>query len=104
MDPILYHVILAVERNRGWEMLSEMIRRQNVKHLPEIPEFKVEGDVGDCAICQETIKIGEKIKRLPCSSTVNHVFHSECINPWFESNTTCPVCRSDIGGLELDVD
>ena len=36
--------------------------------------------------------IGEKVKTLPC----DHDFHDGCILPWFETNSTCPLCRLDL--------
>ena len=82
------------------------IQRHIVIHIPWEPqelqeppkpwEFKAEGDIGQCAICQESILIGHTFKRLPCSDTVNHCFHSECINPWIQSHNTCPICRATV--------
>jgi hypothetical protein len=75
------------------------IQRHIVIHIPWKPkegEFKAEGDMGECAICQESIRIGHTFKRLPCSDTVNHCFHSECINPWIQSHNTCPICRANV--------
>jgi hypothetical protein len=44
-----------------------------------------------CAICQEDT--GDSAwRRLHC----NHYFHRGCVDPWFERNTHCPVCRADI--------
>ncbi|KIJ55135.1 hypothetical protein M422DRAFT_774264 [Sphaerobolus stellatus SS14] len=33
-----------------------------------------------------------RIVALPCA----HVYHAECLLPWFARNTTCPTCRFDI--------
>lgn len=62
----------------------------------KIPTFKCEGDLGDCSICMNRMKKDDLICRLPCSDTVSHAFHKDCITPWFESNSTCPNCRSEI--------
>ena len=44
-----------------------------------------------CAICQEDA--GDSVwRRLHC----NHYFHRGCVDPWFQRNTHCPVCRADI--------
>ena len=61
-----------------------------------ISTFKAEGDLGECSICQEQIKKGQMMCRLPCQDTVSHAFHRECIMPWLEKNDTCPNCRSKI--------
>jgi hypothetical protein len=58
--------------------------------------FEVDLDCGDvdCVICLEEIEANGKEESLPCG----HVFHSECINLWFNSNnaTNCPICRTRV--------
>ena len=46
-----------------------------------------------CAICQDSIVSNQVCRQiLHCE----HWFHRECIDPWFEQNVRCPVCRFDI--------
>ena len=47
----------------------------------------------NCAICFENQHVGDLAIKLKCG----HCFHKECVWPWLQKNTTCPVCR-----LELD--
>ena len=61
-----------------------------------ISTFKCDGDLGECSICQDRIKKGQMICRLPCQDTVSHAFHRDCVKPWLEKNNTCPNCRSKI--------
>ncbi|GER44758.1 RING/U-box superfamily protein [Striga asiatica] len=51
-----------------------------------------EEDVMVCAICRDTVSIGEIAKNLPC----RHGYHIECIVPWLGSRNTCPVCRFEL--------
>jgi hypothetical protein len=46
-----------------------------------------------CAICQDTIRETDMIRRL---SYCNHFFHRTCVDTWFQRNVNCPVCRHDI--------
>jgi hypothetical protein len=46
-----------------------------------------------CAICQDTIRESDMIRRL---SYCNHFFHRTCVDTWFQRNVHCPVCRHDI--------
>lgn len=48
----------------------------------------------NCVICQDR---GEATpwRRLNCG----HAYHRVCIDPWFERNVVCPVCRADIRTL-----
>ena len=39
----------------------------------------------------EIFRDGMKIAKLRC----NHLFHTDCINRWFEVNFTCPLCKKD---------
>lgn len=46
-----------------------------------------------CAVCYEDLKgpVG-KVVALPCT----HVFHENCLLPWFQNRSTCPSCRFDL--------
>jgi hypothetical protein len=46
-----------------------------------------------CAICQDSIEPTQSIRRI---NRCQHVFHRPCIDTWFESGVTCPICRIDI--------
>lgn len=76
--------------------LMERTEQQTNNIKDTIPVYKAEGDLPDCTICQEAIKVGQNFRRLPCGLTVNHCFHQECIDPWLANNTTCPNCRSNL--------
>lgn len=71
-------------------IMRDMRRRQM-----QLPDYEAEGEF-DCCICLDKVNVGEKMKVLPCSPTVNHKFHSKCIDEWFRQHDTCPVCRSTI--------
>ncbi|GAB4841902.1 hypothetical protein Ancab_011858 [Ancistrocladus abbreviatus] len=53
-------------------------------------EFK---DGLECAVCLCELSDGEKARLLPKCS---HGFHVECIDMWFQSHSTCPLCRSPV--------
>jgi len=82
------------------DLFQDLVDRTSEPNAPElidtIPVYKAEGDVGECSVCQENIKNGEDFRRLPCSDTVNHCFHSKCIDQWLTSNDTCPNCRAKL--------
>ncbi|KAL0700681.1 hypothetical protein Bca4012_056803 [Brassica carinata] len=51
----------------------------------------------ECAICLSELVTGDKARLLP---KCNHSFHVECIDMWFHSHSTCPICRNAVIGLE----
>ncbi|KAL3832819.1 hypothetical protein ACJIZ3_007555 [Penstemon smallii] len=50
------------------------------------------GGTGECAVCLSEFEANEQLRFLPCS----HVFHAECVDSWFLTSRTCPLCRSAI--------
>lgn len=47
-----------------------------------------------CMVCLLEFKEGETGRILPeCC----HYFHAECVDRWFLSHVTCPLCRSEVG-------
>ncbi|KAM7503360.1 hypothetical protein LguiB_002264 [Lonicera macranthoides] len=46
----------------------------------------------ECTVCLSMLEEGEMIKLLP---NCKHNFHSECIDKWLGSHSTCPICRAD---------
>ncbi|URE00648.1 RING-H2 finger protein [Musa troglodytarum] len=47
----------------------------------------------ECAVCLTEFENGEKGRLLP---GCNHKFHVACIDMWFASHSTCPICRSRV--------
>ncbi|KAK3189366.1 hypothetical protein Dsin_028927 [Dipteronia sinensis] len=47
----------------------------------------------DCAVCLSEFEEGESGRVLP---KCNHSFHVDCIDMWFHSHSTCPLCRSPV--------
>lgn len=47
----------------------------------------------ECAVCLSEFQENEKGRRLP---GCKHSFHIECIDMWFYSHATCPLCRSTV--------
>ncbi|KAH7314388.1 hypothetical protein KP509_21G001000 [Ceratopteris richardii] len=49
----------------------------------------------ECSVCLSELQDGEVGRILPACK---HVFHSECIDMWFFSHKTCPLCRGVVEG------
>jgi len=50
----------------------------------------------ECAVCLSEFENGETGRVLP---KCNHSFHTECIDIWFQSHTTCPLCRAPVEAI-----
>ncbi|XP_056845579.1 RING-H2 finger protein ATL2-like [Raphanus sativus] len=62
-----------------------------VKSLPVFTFSGAAEDPIDCAVCLSEFEEGESGRVLP---GCEHAFHVECIDMWFHSHSTCPLCRS----------
>ncbi|KAJ7533925.1 hypothetical protein O6H91_13G071500 [Diphasiastrum complanatum] len=47
----------------------------------------------ECAVCLSDFQEQEQGRRLP---QCGHIFHTACIDKWFSSNSTCPLCRIEV--------
>ncbi|TNV78161.1 hypothetical protein FGO68_gene4262 [Halteria grandinella] len=69
-----------------FDRLTEIVYK---KHDATKEETKEENETPLCSVCHCQFAEGDVMKQLPC----NHQFHKACIEPWFERNDTCPICR-----------
>jgi cbb3-type cytochrome oxidase subunit 3 len=49
-------------------------------------------ETATCSVCLGAFELGETVRLLPACL---HLYHAECIEPWLEAHSTCPICRSD---------
>ncbi len=47
----------------------------------------------ECAVCLSEFELEDSLRLLP---KCKHVFHLECIDVWFQSHSTCPLCRASL--------
>ncbi|KAL4584950.1 hypothetical protein LXL04_009563 [Taraxacum kok-saghyz] len=84
----------ALVERRGTMMISRSgsMSQEDIKKLPSY-DFNLEAQksMGECVVCLERFKAGEKCKLLP---NCNHSFHGECIDLWLVKNGVCPICRA----------
>ncbi|KAF7096623.1 hypothetical protein CFC21_098535 [Triticum aestivum] len=49
-------------------------------------------EAATCSVCLGALQVGETVRLLPACL---HLYHAECIDPWLDAHSTCPLCRSD---------
>ena len=52
----------------------------------------------ECSVCLSEFQENEILKFLPACK---HTFHTECIDMWFFSHSTCPLCRTLVSTTDL---
>lgn len=50
-------------------------------------------DAEDCVVCLALFEESDSLTLLP---QCTHAFHTECIDEWFKSHSTCPLCRESV--------
>ncbi|XP_076936053.1 RING-H2 finger protein ATL2-like [Bidens hawaiensis] len=56
--------------------------------------------IPECAVCLSEFEDGETGRVLP---NCKHKFHIGCIDMWFFSNSTCPLCRSPVEPVQPQI-
>ena len=86
------HLVFYVEPNT-----AAATRGLDAAVLRLLPAFefsaKTHADEVECAVCLSEFEEGEKCRLLP---KCKHAFHADCIDMWFYSHSTCPLCRSPV--------
>jgi len=67
---------------------------QEIIEAMSTQETLEEDSENNCAICQDTMRQGELVRKITVCS---HEFHRSCIDNWLlNSSVLCPTCRHDI--------
>lgn len=78
----------------NWEHRNLGLNEQQISELPKKTFRRTRSSRHDsCHVCLVDFTNAEKLNRLP---KCGHEFHPECLKPWVDRHTTCPVCRQSI--------
>ncbi|KAA8548960.1 hypothetical protein F0562_000644 [Nyssa sinensis] len=96
------NLVFSVEPNNrnGTTTVIAPARGLDASVLSSLPVFlyssKTHPESLECAVCLSEFEENEKGRLLP---KCNHSFHIACIDMWFLSHSTCPLCRSPVERL-----
>ncbi|KVH91705.1 RING-H2 finger protein ATL2 [Cynara cardunculus var. scolymus] len=94
-------IIFYLDQDRGPAVPTGGLDSSVLKSLPLFMySSETDGNMPECAVCLSEFEEGEKGRILP---KCKHSFHTECIDMWFHSNSTCPLCRSPVEPVESEM-
>ncbi|CAD8074481.1 unnamed protein product [Paramecium sonneborni] len=66
------------------------------KYMPikQVPKYQL---TETCCICLVQFLRRDQTRETPCK----HFFHTNCLRDWTKKNTTCPVCRQELGEIDI---
>ena len=73
----------------------------SAEQVDELPchECKEGPGGGECAVCLEAFRAGDRCRVLP---GCEHGFHAECVDTWLRRSRRCPICRAEVVGGECN--
>lgn len=94
-------IVFYLDPDRGAAVTRHGLDSSVLKSLPLfIYSSETDENMPECAVCLSEFEEGEKGRILP---KCKHSFHTECIDMWFHSNSTCPLCRSPVEPVESEM-
>lgn len=94
LGPALEFIMQHIAQGEGGRYGSAPASKAAIEALPTLKFIKksLEDEDVYCAVCQEVFEIGGEVREMPCK----HLYHSNCVLPWLELHSTCPLCRSEL--------
>lgn len=95
-EQLLQHLAETDNSRRGAPPAAQSV----VEQLPLIVIRQAHEEDGSsvCAICKDSLALGDQAKQLPCM----HLYHPNCILPWLGARNSCPVCRYELPTDDLE--
>ncbi|TNV76706.1 hypothetical protein FGO68_gene1299 [Halteria grandinella] len=102
--PVLLIVCLkaAFTRRQREEVRRELINDIYSESYDKLSTICPNGipniDIAECSICLGTFLDNEQqpMKATPLACDTRHVFHTKCIQQWFLTDNSCPLCKAPV--------
>ncbi|KAG9159126.1 hypothetical protein Leryth_026211 [Lithospermum erythrorhizon] len=78
-------------RTRGLD--AEIINSLPLFLLSTLESDETAVTESECSICLRSFEDHEMVRVLPIC---HHVFHSECVDIWLTTRSSCPLCRTSV--------
>jgi hypothetical protein len=86
------HITVREENGRPSQRASPAAGLPSFTYNPSSSvKHNVTGEEAACSVCLGAFQAGETVRLLPVCL---HLYHIECIDPWMDAHSTCPICRS----------
>ncbi|CAF1909080.1 RING-H2 finger protein ATL11 [Brassica napus] len=82
---------LSYPQARGLE--ASVIENFPTFQYSTVKTLKINKEALECPICLNEFEDAEILRLVPKCC---HVFHTDCIDAWFQSHATCPLCRANL--------
>jgi hypothetical protein len=91
--PVNLEPVARSSLNIGINIREFVNRRINALGIEGLDELKVEDETQICVICLD--KFVEEPQKAAVALECEHIFHRNCLLPWFEEHQSCPICRTE---------
>eukprot|EP01018_Ginkgo_biloba_P038393 Gb_22125 [translate_table: standard] len=94
MGPGLDLLIQRLAENDPNKYGTPPASKSAVEAMPiiKISEEHLSSASSECAVCKDDFELGAEARQMPCK----HMYHSDCILPWLELHSSCPMCRFQV--------
>ncbi|CAK9164077.1 unnamed protein product [Ilex paraguariensis] len=92
--------LTSYHNNTTTSSSSKGLEPSVLKSLPIFYVSKTHGPPLECAVCLSELENNDMGRVLP---KCNHCFHIDCIDMWFHSHSSCPLCRAPVQPIDNPV-
>ncbi|KAJ0232025.1 RING-H2 finger protein ATL11 [Hirschfeldia incana] len=84
---------LSLGRSQALGLEASVIETFPTFQYSTVKTLKINKEALECPICLNEFEDAEILRFIPKCC---HVFHTVCIDAWFQSHATCPLCRANL--------